>query len=55
MERTDEAFDWLFKALDAGFEGEGMLRSDEDLDHLRGDPRFRKALAIAKAQHRRED
>ncbi len=48
LERQDEAFGWLFKALDAGFEGEGMLRSDDDLDNLRGDPRFRQALARAK-------
>jgi beta-lactamase regulating signal transducer with metallopeptidase domain/tetratricopeptide (TPR) repeat protein len=44
IDRKDEAFSWLFKALDAGFEGEGMIRSDDDLDNLRGDPRFRQAL-----------
>ena len=47
MDRKDEAFGWLFKALDAGF-GDGNLRGDEDLDNLRGDPRFRQALARSK-------
>jgi tetratricopeptide (TPR) repeat protein len=48
MDRKDEAFQWLFKALDAGFDVNGMLRGDDDLDNLRGDPRFRQALARAK-------
>ena len=48
MDRKDEAFQWLFKALDAGFDAHGNLRGDEDLDNLRGDPRFRQALARVK-------
>jgi beta-lactamase regulating signal transducer with metallopeptidase domain/tetratricopeptide (TPR) repeat protein len=48
MDRKDEAFGWLFKALDAGFDANGNLRGDEDLDNLRGDPRFRQALARVK-------
>jgi hypothetical protein len=44
----------LFKALDAGFDGTGMLRSDEDLDNLRDDPRYRKALEIARAREKAE-
>jgi len=38
---VDTAFEWLTKALDAGFDAKGMLRSDGDLDNLRSDPRFR--------------
>jgi beta-lactamase regulating signal transducer with metallopeptidase domain/Tfp pilus assembly protein PilF len=45
MGRKDDAFTWLFKALDAGFDGEGTLRGDDDLDNLRGDPRYRQALS----------
>jgi beta-lactamase regulating signal transducer with metallopeptidase domain/tetratricopeptide (TPR) repeat protein len=45
MDRKDDAFTWLFKALDAGFDGEGTLRGDDDLDNLRGDPRYRQALS----------
>ncbi len=48
LDRKDEAFGWLFKALDAGFDASGTLRGDDDLDNLRGDPRFRQALALAK-------
>jgi beta-lactamase regulating signal transducer with metallopeptidase domain/tetratricopeptide (TPR) repeat protein len=48
MDRKDEAFAWLFKALDAGFDGEGTLRGDDDLDNLRGDPRYRQALSRVK-------
>jgi beta-lactamase regulating signal transducer with metallopeptidase domain/tetratricopeptide (TPR) repeat protein len=55
LDRKDQAFDFLFKALDAGFDGAGTLRGDEDLDNLRGDPRYRKALAIAKAKEHDED
>ncbi|HEY6049718.1 MAG TPA: M56 family metallopeptidase, partial [Thermoanaerobaculia bacterium] len=55
LDRKDQAFDWLFKSLDAGFRSDGMLRSDEDLDNLRGDPRFRKALEIAKAGSDKEE
>ena len=49
LDRKDEAFNWLFKALDAGFDGNGNLRGDDDLDNLRGDPRFRQALARVKS------
>jgi beta-lactamase regulating signal transducer with metallopeptidase domain/tetratricopeptide (TPR) repeat protein len=48
LDRQDEAFAWLFKALDAGFDGSGTLRSDDDLDNLRGDPRYRQALTRVK-------
>lgn len=53
LDQKDAAFDWLFKALDAGFDASGTLRGDEDLDNLRGDPRFRKALEIARAKDAR--
>lgn len=49
MDRKDDAFAWLFKALDAGFDGSGMIRSDDDLDNLRGDPRYRQALSRVRA------
>ncbi|MDQ2979929.1 MAG: hypothetical protein M3R62_11980, partial [Acidobacteriota bacterium] len=49
-DQKDRAFDFLFQALDAGFEGNGNLREDEDLDNLRGDPRFRKAQKIVDAR-----
>jgi beta-lactamase regulating signal transducer with metallopeptidase domain/Flp pilus assembly protein TadD len=48
MDRKDEAFTWLFKSLDAGFDASGTLRGDDDLDNLRGDPRYRQALTRAK-------
>ncbi len=55
LDQKDTAFDWLFKALDAGFDGSGTLHGDDDLDNLRGDPRFRKALTIAKAREKADD
>jgi beta-lactamase regulating signal transducer with metallopeptidase domain/tetratricopeptide (TPR) repeat protein len=55
LDQKDKAFEWLFKALDAGFGASGTLRGDEDLDNLRGDPRFRKALEIAKAKERAKE
>src|SRR6266508_1451947 len=55
LDQKDVAFDWLFKALDAGFDATGTLRGDEDLDSLRGDPRFRKALSIARAREKADE
>jgi tetratricopeptide (TPR) repeat protein len=46
----DRAFDWLFRALNAGFDGSHSLRHDSDLDHIRRDPRFREALEKAEQQ-----
>lgn len=54
-DQKDRAFDWLFKALDAGFEGSETIRSDDDLDSLRGDPRYRKAIEIARKRERSEE
>ena len=54
LDQKDKAFEWLFRALDAGFDS-GMLRSDEDLDNLRGDPRFRKALEVLRAKERADE
>ena len=41
---VDRAFEWLGKSIDAGFDAKGMLRSDEDLESLRSDPRFRELV-----------
>jgi len=38
--KTDEAFRWLDKAHDAGFDLESYLDDDSDLRSLRADPRF---------------
>jgi beta-lactamase regulating signal transducer with metallopeptidase domain len=48
LDQKEEAFGWLFKALDAGFDASRTLSGDDDLDNLRGDSRFRQALARAK-------
>lgn len=52
VDQKDQAFDWLFKALDAGFDEQWTLRHDDDLDNLRGDTRYRKAVEIARARDR---
>jgi beta-lactamase regulating signal transducer with metallopeptidase domain/Tfp pilus assembly protein PilF len=49
LDQKEPAFEWLFKAIDAGFDQAHTIRSDDDLDNLRGDPRYRKALQIARA------
>jgi beta-lactamase regulating signal transducer with metallopeptidase domain/cytochrome c-type biogenesis protein CcmH/NrfG len=54
LDQTDQAFEWLFKALDAGFDSTWTLRLDDDLDNLRGDPRYRKAIQIARAKDRED-
>ena len=55
LDQKDAAFDWLFKALDAGFDETWTLRWDDDLDNLRGDARYRKAVEIARAKERSGD
>ena len=50
LDQKDAAFDWLFKAVDAGFDETWTLRTDDDLDNLRGDGRFRKAVEVARTK-----
>ena len=47
---TDKAFGRLFAAIDAGFDSAGHMKRDSDLDSLRRDARFKKALAQARAR-----
>ena len=42
MGNRDAAFEWLDKAVDAGFDVEGYILADEDLNNLRSDPRFKR-------------
>jgi tetratricopeptide (TPR) repeat protein len=42
LNQKDEAFEWLDRALKEGFEFEGNLTWDKDLDNLRSDPRFQR-------------
>ena len=46
----DKAFDFLFQAIDAGYDSPDQIRNDEDLESLRGDARFRRALERAKGR-----
>src|ERR1700682_4531840 len=39
----DEAFRYLDEAIEAGFDAASQIRSDDDLDNLRGDPRHAQA------------
>lgn len=55
LDQKDAAFDWLFKALDAGFDETWTMRHDDDLDNLRGDGRYRKAVEIARAKDKNEN
>ncbi len=48
----DEAFASLDKAVANGFDNWWLIRSDEDLDDIRYDPRFRKYLELARAHER---
>src|SRR5262249_2635604 len=40
--KRDQAFEWLHKAMDAGFDLQKYLSHDDDLDGLKGDPRWRE-------------
>lgn len=52
---TDKAFDRLFAAIDAGFDGADHMRNDSDLDGIRKDPRFKQALVKARVRSRDAD
>jgi tetratricopeptide (TPR) repeat protein len=52
LDKKDTAFDWLFKALDAGFDETWTMRYDDDLDNLRGDSRYRKAVEMLRTRDR---
>jgi len=47
----DKAFESLFQALEAGFDGRGAIEHDDDLASLHGDPRFTKLVRRAE-EHR---
>jgi tetratricopeptide (TPR) repeat protein len=44
----DRAFEWLHKAVDAGFVNVEQIDGDPDMDNLRGDPRLGKVIARMK-------
>lgn len=44
QERPDAAFEFLEKAMEAGFSNADQLVVDSDMDNLRGDPRFEEIL-----------
>jgi serine/threonine protein kinase len=45
--RTNEAFEYLNRAIDLGFEAGSKMQNDDDLSGLRNDPRFAPTLARA--------
>ena len=47
LNQKDEAFEWLDRAIQAGFGSNGNLSWDPDLDSLRSDPRFKRFLNSA--------
>lgn len=48
LKERDEAFAWLDRAIDAGFGSYRKIEEDDDLFHLRRDPRFQKAVSKAR-------
>jgi tetratricopeptide (TPR) repeat protein len=47
LNHRDAAFEWLDKAVEADFDIGGYVRSDDDLDNLRSDPRFKRFMEMA--------
>jgi tetratricopeptide (TPR) repeat protein len=48
------AFEWLERAVDEGYEANGYINSDRDLDNLRSDPRFQRFIRLARDEKRNE-
>jgi tetratricopeptide (TPR) repeat protein len=55
MGNRDAAFEWLEKAVDAGFNLEGYILSDEDLNNLRSDPRFKRFSRMVEDEHKHKE
>lgn len=55
MNNRDAAFEWLDKSVSDGFDIEGYVNNDEDLDNLRSDQRFRKFSLMAEDTHKNKD
>lgn len=51
--RTTTALDYLDQALELGV-GYGQLKGDDDLESLRGEPRFQTMLLEAEARHKKQ-
>ena len=52
MGNRDAAFEFLDKAVEAGFDIEGYINGDDDLDNLRSDPRFERFSKMADDEHK---
>jgi eukaryotic-like serine/threonine-protein kinase len=46
--RRDEAFDYLHRAIEAGYKDAQLIRTDDDLKSLQKDPRFDELVADLK-------
>jgi eukaryotic-like serine/threonine-protein kinase len=46
----DEAFDYLHRAIEAGYKDAQLIRTDDDLKSLQNDPRFDKLVADLKGR-----
>ncbi len=46
--RRDEALDWLRQSIEHGFRDADRMSKDVDLAPLRGDPEFKRLLALAR-------
>jgi tetratricopeptide (TPR) repeat protein len=55
MGNRDAAFEWLEKAIDAGFDIKGYILSDEDLNNLRSDPRFKRFSRMAEDERKHKE
>ena len=55
MGNRDSAFEWLEKSVDAGFNLEGYILSDEDLNNLRSDPRFKRFSRMAEEEKKHKE
>lgn len=55
MGNRDAAFEWLEKSVDAGFDIEGYINGDDDLDSLRSDPRFKRFSRMADDEHKHKE
>ena len=53
--RGDEAFEWLQRVLESGWDDVAYLQKDEDLASIRGDARFAEVVEVMKAAAARAD
>lgn len=54
LDQRELAFEWLERAVAEGYDVNGYITADRDLDNLRSDPRFQQFIRLARTEKENE-